>query len=660
MRASDRAGDGTRSNRRDRVLTIATPDRFGRILASLDALRQRGCEVTIAPDAAAFAAVLEQCPPDVVRLYNAAGAAPLAAAVHARGIRCVLTPLDLLHPQPGTPFLDGRREHLVAALSAHVERLEAPSAAVAALALDLGFPADMIQSSTENGEAPIALRWTGDHATATSLATINRAVAERLALRPDVVVERVELDGSRLDPALERPPALEVRHRWPPDFAVPPVGRLALIQPWEFGAIPTAWEAPLRDDVDELWVPSEYVRRMYLDGGVPAERVRVVPNGVDLDVFRPDGPRRPLDVPDGTRFLFVGGTIARKGVDVLVRAYAEAFRGRRDVSLVVKDVSPNTHYRGRNAADELRAFAADPANPPLVYLDDDLDTEDLAALYRACDVLVHPYRGEGFAMPVLEAMACGLPVMVTAGGPTDEFAPETAGWRIASTRVQHPPTYLGELTTSTPVWMLEPEHEHLVELLRAADRDPQERRRRGQAAHAAAQRYGWEAVADAYAERIVALAARPPRNLVRSAEPLELPGARGLNVLAAPAWRGEDRLAELLAAWAGAFGPNDDAALFLLADPDRDGDAAAWEARVMDAAGRAGVDLENLADIALLEHGEPTQLPRVFAAVAAYVPLHDGCAGHRRLARAAGAEALEPHADALAHWARNARAARAA
>ena len=54
----------------------------------------------------------------------------------------------------------------------------------------------------------------------------------------------------------------------------------------------------------------------------------------------------------------------------------------------------------------------------------------MAALYRSCDVLVHPYRGEGFAMPVLEAMASGLPVVVTAGGPTDEFCPDAAGWRI--------------------------------------------------------------------------------------------------------------------------------------------------------------------------------------------------------------------------------------
>ena len=53
---------------------------------------------------------------------------------------------------------------------------------------------------------------------------------------------------------------------------------------------------------------------------------------------------------------------------------------------------------------------------PVEYIDHNLSETEVARLYAACDCLVHPFRGEGFALPVVEAMACGLPVIVTGAG----------------------------------------------------------------------------------------------------------------------------------------------------------------------------------------------------------------------------------------------------
>ena len=178
--------------------------------------------------------------------------------------------------------------------------------------------------------------------------------------------------------------------------------------------------------------PSQFVRRMYLDAGLEDDRVHVVPNGVDLERFAPDGPAYALDAPPALRFLFVGGAIARKGVDVLLAAWREAFAGRDDVH--ARDQGLRRRRRLPRRRPQRRPRRRAGALPRVVYLDADLADAEMAALYRACDVLVHPYRGEGFAMPVLEAMACGLPVIVTAGGPTDEFCPPQAGWRIRAQR----------------------------------------------------------------------------------------------------------------------------------------------------------------------------------------------------------------------------------
>src|SRR5208337_558346 len=111
------------------------------------------------------------------------------------------------------------------------------------------------------------------------------------------------------------PPAVTVRHQWPPNFEPPAAGAWVMIQPWEYGGIPQEWVAPMRDQVDEVWVPSAWLKDCYVRSGIPQDQVVVVPNGVDGQVFRPDGQRFPLCTAKGCRFLFLGGTIPRKGID---------------------------------------------------------------------------------------------------------------------------------------------------------------------------------------------------------------------------------------------------------------------------------------------------------------------------------------------------------
>jgi glycosyltransferase involved in cell wall biosynthesis len=290
-----------------------------------------------------------------------------------------------------------------------------------------------------HSRAPRGVRWQGDFGKPTSLSIINDRISERLA----GPVQRIDVTGAAIDPPLPHPAAVEVRHSWPPNLTRPAAGRLAAIVPWEFGAVPREWVGEIRENVDELWVPSAFVRNMYVAAGI--EKVVVIPNGVDLEVFRPRGTHAEL--PAGIRFLFVGGLIWRKGSDILLRAYREAFAGRDDVVLVVKDVGKDGVYRGADRG-EIAALAAADELPRIHLIDADLTTEDIAAVYRACDVLVHPYRSEGFAMPVLEAMACGQPVITTEGGPTDEFCPPEAGWRIRSRRVRFPDERVDTLPTA--------------------------------------------------------------------------------------------------------------------------------------------------------------------------------------------------------------------
>jgi glycosyltransferase involved in cell wall biosynthesis len=501
-----------------------------------------------------------------------------------------------------------------------------------------GPHADALQDlSRRPTAANVAVRWRGEHGLPQSLSIINDRVTERLRTQ----LQRVNADGTPRDAPLPHPAQVEVHQQWPPDLSKPGAGALAAIVPWEFGSVPAAWVDEINANVDELWVPSEYVRTMYTTDGVAPERVVVVPNGVDLDVFRPRTPGEQPRELSGLRFLFVGGLILRKGPDVLLQAFKRAFGDRDDVTLVIKDYGADGVYAGGNRA-PFREHMASGQLPKIEFHTDDMTTDELAALYRSCDLLVHPYRGEGFGMPALEAMASGLPVIVTAGGPTDEFCPPQASWRIRSTRATMPLELLGPFIPVTAPWMLEPDVDHLVELLLEAAANPAEIRARGAHARAAAERLSWDVVAGLYQQRIEALAGSRPKLAELPHEPFPLTEAVELRVLATPAWRGQDQLSELLREWTQATTSQTSACLYLLADPGTAGAAGEVETRVLDAAQRGGVGLDDCADINILfEAFRADRDARLHLAVDAFVPTHPACDGQLRLAQGAGSATVQ-------------------
>src|SRR5260370_32088778 len=204
---------------------------------------------------------------------------------------------------------------------------------------------------------------------------------------------------------------------------------------------------------------------MYRRAGCSEEKITLVPAGVDPQVFRPDGPRAQLDTRKSFRFLFLGGTIWRKGIDLTLNAFLSAFGPDDDVTLVIKDVGGNSVYRGQNAQEIIAPLMRRPDLAEIVYTDATFDDAMLAALYRSVDVVLAPYRGEGFGMPVLEAMACGTPSIVPAGGATDDFVDDAVGVRVAANRIDVASPDMPDLIG--PGWALEIPAERLVQVLRA-------------------------------------------------------------------------------------------------------------------------------------------------------------------------------------------------
>ncbi|MBW4034831.1 MAG: FkbM family methyltransferase [Proteobacteria bacterium] len=199
---------------------------------------------------------------------------------------------------------------------------------------------------------------------------------------------------------------------------------------WEESVIPLPMVEQLNRSFRAVFAPSQFVARALIDSGV-AIPVRVVGYAPPLDRFAALAAARTTSPVTAGIFtiLHVSSTFPRKGVDLLLAAFAAAFppsvAGAADQPLrprLVIKTFPNPH--NDTAAQIARLQANHPDLPEIVLIDHDIPEADLLDLYRTADVMVLPTRGEGFNLPAAEAMAAGLPLIVTGAGGHADFITE--------------------------------------------------------------------------------------------------------------------------------------------------------------------------------------------------------------------------------------------
>ena len=206
-------------------------------------------------------------------------------------------------------------------------------------------------------------------------------------------------------------------------------------------------DKPLKEQLNHphvfLVTPSRWSREGILRSGVDPNKVFLIPHGVDTSLFYPlsEDERKTLRkqlAVDGFLFLNLGAMTANKGIDTLLKAFVTIAENYPDAHLVLKGLGalyPSSQFFQAQAAN-LTPAEKKLIEPRIRYFSNTLNFKNMAYLYQALDAYVSPYTAEGFNLPVLEAIACGMPVICTEGCPTNDFTEPDFALKIASERVE--------------------------------------------------------------------------------------------------------------------------------------------------------------------------------------------------------------------------------
>jgi glycogen synthase len=206
-------------------------------------------------------------------------------------------------------------------------------------------------------------------------------------------------------------------------------------RPWKAEQLGTAYRASTwvektaYQNADGVVAVSESMRQdVHSLYGVPFERIRVIPNGIDLEQYRPTPDPAVLAKyqidPNKPFVLFVGRITRQKGIIHLVNAIKYL---RPGVQVVLCAGAPDTEEIGREMTAKVEQARHETANP-IHWIAQIVPKEDIIPLYTMAALFVCPSVYEPFGIINLEAMACGTPVVASAvGGIKEVVVPGETG-----------------------------------------------------------------------------------------------------------------------------------------------------------------------------------------------------------------------------------------
>lgn len=178
---------------------------------------------------------------------------------------------------------------------------------------------------------------------------------------------------------------------------------------FESNVLPETYINFLKDKL--VWTPSQWAKEILINHKIESGRIDVIPEGVDHSQFHPYIRERRSDLPDPLKILIHGKFETRKGYDVLFDAYSMLSRNSpNNYRLLIKaDFFADEDTQHKKLLEEVSRKSLQNVK---IYRGS-WKTEHIIGLYHYSDIFVYPSRAEGWGLSLIEALACGVPILTT-------------------------------------------------------------------------------------------------------------------------------------------------------------------------------------------------------------------------------------------------------
>jgi len=187
------------------------------------------------------------------------------------------------------------------------------------------------------------------------------------------------------------------------------------------------WESTLQPqgffnrilEYDQFWVPSKWQKECTVKQGYPEERIKVVPEGVDVNTFYPEEITHPETSDGRFKFVLFGRWDYRKSTKEIIETFLKTFSKDEPVDLIVSIDNPFSGDGLKTTEERLDHYGILDERIRVLHFP---ARKDYIEILKSCHVFVSCARSEGWNLPLIESMACGIPSIYSDCSGQLEFA----------------------------------------------------------------------------------------------------------------------------------------------------------------------------------------------------------------------------------------------